>query len=93
MDEQPEQHEGEVHMGMTMGGGAAASVERGLNDIRLAVLGVLVTIGLSFFFGVSGPWWERGAWGLGSFAVACLLIWRPRSRRVLMGFMHRLTGH
>jgi hypothetical protein len=69
------------------------SVDRGLNDIRLAVLGVLVTIGLSVGFGVSGPWWQRAAWGLGTFAVACLLVRWGSSRNLLMAFMHRLTTH
>src|SRR5436853_7284192 len=36
---------------------AGLSVERGLNDTRLAVLAILVGIGLTVGFGAPGPWW------------------------------------
>jgi hypothetical protein len=39
---------------------AAVSVERGLNDTRLAVLGIIVAIGLTVGFGVDGAWFVRG---------------------------------
>jgi hypothetical protein len=66
-----------------------AKVERGLNDLRLGVLGILVGIGLAFGFGVHGPWWVQFVAGGGSFAVACLLFrWRPSW---LMRFVHWLT--
>jgi predicted RNA-binding Zn-ribbon protein involved in translation (DUF1610 family) len=71
---------------------AQATVERGLNDIRLAVLGILVGISLAVGFGVSCPWWEQLAAGLGSFAVSCFLIRWSRTRHLLMTFMHWLTG-
>jgi hypothetical protein len=67
-------------------------VERGLNGVRLAVLGILVGIGLSVGFGVPGPFWVGIVAGLGSFLLACLLIWWPPSRQRLMAFMYRLTG-
>jgi hypothetical protein len=90
---EPVTHEGKASLNLGFGGSASATVERGLNDIRLAVLGVLVTIGLTVGFGVSGPLWQRVAWGVAAFAAACGLIAWSRSRHLLMEFMHRLTGH
>ena len=72
---------------------ASAEVERGVNDIRLAVLGILVTIGLTVGFGVDARAWVRVASGLGAFALAAFLIWWRPARKRLMAFMHRLTGH
>jgi hypothetical protein len=73
-----------------------AEVERGLNDVRLAVLGILVTIGLtvglSVGFGIPSAHWGVVA-GIGSLLLAAALIWEPRSRNFLMEMMHRLTGH
>ena len=68
------------------------TVERGLNGVRLAVLGILVGIGLTVGFGVPGPVWVGVVAGAGSFAVACFLIGWKSSRKLLMSFMHRLTG-
>ena len=52
-------------------------VERGLNDIRLAVLGILVGIALTVGFGVPGSVWVQVLAGLGAFATGCVLIrWR-----------------
>ncbi len=66
-------------------------VTRALNETRLAVLGILVSIGLTVAFGVGGPWWVELLAGLGSFAVSCGLIrWRT-SRNFLMKFMHFVT--
>lgn len=70
----------------------SATVERGLNDIRLAVLGILVGIALAVGFGVEARWWIQLVAGIGSFAVACFLVRWPQSRRRLMSFAHRLTG-
>jgi uncharacterized membrane protein YedE/YeeE len=71
---------------------ATASVERGLNELRLAVLGILVGIGLTVGFGVQGAWWVRTAAGAGAFALSmALLRWRA-SRHRLMAAMHWLTG-
>jgi hypothetical protein len=70
---------------------ADLTVKRGLNDTRLAVLGILVGIGLSVGLGVPGPWWVGVLAGLGSFILACALIrWEPSQRR-LMAFMYWLT--
>jgi hypothetical protein len=68
----------------------AGDVERALNDIRLAVLGILVTIGLSVGFGVPGPWWCQILAGVGAVAVVCAAIrWLEHP---LMTVMHWLTG-
>jgi hypothetical protein len=70
---------------------AAGSVERGLNDTRLAVLGILVTIGLTVGFGIDAAWPWRVVAGVGSFAFAAFLIWWRWSRHRMMDFMHRIT--
>lgn len=70
---------------------ATLSVDRGLNETRLAVLGILVTIGLTVGFGVGGPWWSKLAAGGGSFLLSALLIKLPTSRHLMMSFMHWLT--
>jgi hypothetical protein len=71
---------------------AEGSVERALNDLRLAVLGILVTIGLTVGFGLQHAWWIRVLAGAGSsFLFARLIAW-PRSRHWMMAFMHRVTG-
>jgi hypothetical protein len=71
---------------------AELSVKRGLNGIRLAVLGILVGIGLTVGFGVRGPIWVGVLAGAGSFVAACFLIrWEP-SQRPLMDFVYWLTG-
>lgn len=71
---------------------AELTVKRGLNGIRLAVLGILVGIGLTVGFGAPGPIWVGFVAGAGSFALACFLIWWDPSQRRLMAFMHWLTG-
>jgi hypothetical protein len=75
-------------------GGVSSEVERGLNDIRLAVLGILVTIGLTVGFGVASwySWWGVLA-GTVSFAVGCWLIKWRWSRNKMMTFAHWLSGH
>jgi hypothetical protein len=70
-----------------------SEVIRGLNDVRLAVLGILVGIALTVAFGISGPSRLRGVAGLGAFLLAAFFIWWEPSRKRLMEFMHRLTGH
>lgn len=71
---------------------AQEEIERGLNDLRLAVLGILVGIALAVMFGVPGSWWVRGGAGVASFAFGCFLLWWRPSRHYLMEFMHRVTG-
>ncbi len=68
-------------------------VARGLNEIRLAVLGILVAIGLTVGFGVQSSWWVRLLAGVGSFGLALGLLAWPRSRHLLMALMHRVTDH
>ena len=71
---------------------AELSVKRGLNEIRLAVLGILVGLGLTVGFDAPGPIWVGLLAGAASFAIACLLNrWEWSSSR-LMAFMHWLTG-
>jgi hypothetical protein len=71
---------------------AELSVERGLNGMRLAVLGILVTIGLTVGFGVQSVWWVRGLAGLSAFAVSSALIAWRRSRHLMMAYVHRISG-
>jgi hypothetical protein len=85
-------HEGSATLGARVSISAEGTVERGLNEIRLAVLGILVGIGLAVGFGVPGPWQAQLVAGLGSFAAACLAIRWSRTRHYLMAFMHWLTG-
>jgi hypothetical protein len=68
------------------------SVRRGMNETRLAVLGILVTISLGVAALVPESWWARLLAGIGSFAVASLLIAWPRSRHLMMSYVHRITG-
>lgn len=84
-----------VHSEIRLESSVEAEVERGLNDTRLAVLGILVgiglTVGLAVGFGVSSLAWGFLA-GIGSFVLACVAIGWGRSRHFLMEFMYRLTG-
>jgi hypothetical protein len=66
-------------------------IRRGLDALRLAVLGILITIGLSVGFGIEARWYVQIPAGLASFAAACLLVWWEPSRHRLMGFVARLT--
>jgi hypothetical protein len=67
-------------------------VTRGINELRLAVVGILVTIGLTVGIGFDSAWWIGVLAGAGSFLLAAgLIAWR-RSRHWLMAFMHRITG-
>lgn len=71
---------------------AAGSVERGLNDVRLAVLGILVGIALSVGFGVQQPWPFAIGAAVATFAGSAALIRWRWSRNLMMAFMHWLTG-
>jgi hypothetical protein len=68
-------------------------VARGLNEIRLAVLGIVVAIGLTVGFGVQSSWWVRLLAGVGSFGLTLGLLAWPRSRHLLMTLTHRVTDH
>jgi hypothetical protein len=78
---------------INVSGSVSAEVERALNDVRLAVLGILVGVALTVGFGVPCSWWVQVLAGLGAFAVGCVLIRWRWSRNHLMEFMHRVTGH
>jgi hypothetical protein len=80
-----------LEVGVSMS--ARGEVERALNDIRLAVLGILVGIALTVGFGVPGNWYVQVLAGVAAFAAAAFLIWWRPARKRLMAFMHRITGH
>jgi uncharacterized membrane protein YagU involved in acid resistance len=72
-------------------------VERGVNEMRVALLAILVTIALTVGFGVDASWWAQLAIGAGAFAGACAAVaastrWKPARTRV-MGFVHWLSGY
>lgn len=92
--EQREPHVYEKSAAITAGSSVSAeiTVERGLNELRLAVLGIVVTIGLTVGLGVEAAWWIRVLSGVGSFLLACFAIRIKPVRRRLMSFMHWLTG-
>jgi uncharacterized membrane protein YedE/YeeE len=69
----------------------SVGVMRGLNEIRLAVLGIVVTIGLTVGFGVQCSWWVRTLAGLGSFVLACAFLKVPHLRKLAMRFAHWLA--
>jgi hypothetical protein len=89
---EPVVHQGSASLVAGASLSATGTVERGLNELRLAVLGILVGIALSVGFGVEARWWIQLLAGIGSFAGACFLVSWPPSRRRMMSFMHRLTG-
>jgi hypothetical protein len=72
-----------------------AKVERGLNETRLALLGILVTVGLTVGFavgfGVPSLLWGIAA-GLVSVGLACAFLGEKHTRHYLMEFMQRLIG-
>jgi hypothetical protein len=88
---QPVVHEARASLVAGTSMSAKGTVERGLNDTRLAVLGIIVAIGLTVGFGVQGAWWVRILAGLGAFVLTCVLVRWTRSRHYLMEFVHRLT--
>jgi hypothetical protein len=90
-ERQPVTHEASSTLTLGVQTSASGVVKRGLNEMRLAVLGILVSISLAVGFGISGPWQAKLLAGLGSFAVSCLLIRWAWTRHLLMAFMHWLT--
>ena len=56
---------------------ASETVERGLNELRLAALGILVAIALAVGFAIEARWWIRLLAGIAAFAGACFLVWWP----------------
>jgi hypothetical protein len=77
---------------VTVSARVEGSVERGLNETRLAVLGIVVAIGLTVGLGFDATWWIGVLAGAGSFLFSCFVIRFRPARRQLMSFMHWLTG-
>jgi hypothetical protein len=94
--EEPEQprepviHEKEMTAHVTARASVETSVVRGLTELRLAVLGIVLTIGLSVGFGVPSTWPIRVAAGVAAFVAACALIRWRWARHRLMAFAHWL---
>jgi hypothetical protein len=63
-----------------------------VNETRLAVLGIVVTIGLTVGIGFDATWWIGVLAGGGSFLLSCFVIRFRPARRQLMSFTHWLTG-
>ncbi|MBA3262625.1 MAG: hypothetical protein H0T69_09185 [Thermoleophilaceae bacterium] len=75
-------------------GTAELSVKRGLNDLRLAVLGIVVGIALTVAFGMQGVGLGvRVLLGVATFAAVAVLFRWAWSRHVLMSLAHWMTGH
>ena len=77
---------------MTVSASAEGSVERGLNETRLAVLGIVVMIGLTVGIGFDATWWIGVLAGGGSFLFSCFAIrFRPARRQLneLHALAHR----
>jgi hypothetical protein len=68
------------------------SVGRVLDEVRLALLGLLISIGLTVGLGVPGNWYVRVAAGLGATIVAAAALRSRRSQRWLAQLMHWLLG-
>ena len=66
------------------------SVTRVLTGVRLAVLGIWLTVALGAAALASG-WWRLPV-GLGAFALSYAVISWPRSQSWLMNSIHRATG-
>jgi len=92
MENEPKIIEGEAAITGRTTVSATATVERGLNEIRLAVLGIIITIGLTVGLGVEGAWWVKLAAGAGSFVLSSVLLRWRRTRHRLMSAAHWLTG-
>ena len=91
-EEQPATHDVELNATLTTTASLEKRLELGVDDISLAVLGILVSIGLSFGFGVPGSFWVKLIAGGGSFVAACALIKVQSSRNVVVKFARWLTG-
>lgn len=91
MAEPPEGRHHDLNLadGITVTDAISLRVDRGLNDIRLAVLGILIGVALGAA-SLADCWWTRLAAGLGTFVFACVVIGRSWTRDKLMRFMHWL---
>jgi hypothetical protein len=59
----------------------------GLEGIRLAIFGVIASIGLSVGFGFDCAWWVRALAGAGAAFGTGLAFWLRRPRDVVMKLM------
>lgn len=91
-EREPVVYEKEMTAHVTPSASAETSAERGLNETRLAVLGIVVAIGLTVGLGFDATWWIGVLAGGGSFLFSCFVIRFRPARRQLMSFMHWLTG-
>ena len=69
-----------------------AAVERVLDEVRLALLGVLLSIGLAVGFGVPSPWCVGVASGVLATIVAAVALRSRRGQKWLARLMHWLLG-
>lgn len=74
------------------GAPVGATVERVLDEVRLALLGVLLSIGFAVGFGVPGPWWVGGLSGVAATVIAAAVLRSRRSERALARLMHSVLG-
>jgi hypothetical protein len=77
---------------VVQGAPANLSVERVLDEVRLALLGVLLSIGLTVGFGVPGPWCVGVASGVMATLVAAVALRSRRVQRWLARLMHWVLG-
>jgi hypothetical protein len=94
---QPQIHERSGTVTAQPKASAGIKVTRGLNDTRLAILGIMVTIALTVAFGIQNvDWWGRILIGIALFvAVAVGSHFVLRSERAtdrLMAFAHWTLG-
>ena len=83
---EPVIHEKAMTARVTASASGQATVERGLTELRLAVLGIVITIALSVGFGLPTSWPVRLAGGILAFVVVCGLIRWKVSRTWAMRF-------
>jgi hypothetical protein len=86
-------HEGSATAVSRVSVSAEASVERGLNDVRLAVFGVIIAVPFSAAALAAPAGWPIAlVVGVGSAVLTVVAFrWRP-ARHLLMEAMHRITG-
>jgi Flp pilus assembly protein TadB len=83
---EPVVHEKEMTAHVSVRASGQATVERGLTEIRLAVLGIVLTIALSLASVLPASWPVRLAGGVLAFVAACVLIRWTWSRTRAMRF-------
>lgn len=77
--------------------GLDLKVTRGLNDTRLAILGIMASIAVNVAFGVTGvSWWLRVVVGVAVFfglaGAVHFLLRCERATSQVMGFAHWVLG-